>query len=299
MVKMKNERYYNRNAAEAFLAPESVDLFVTHPPYFNTHHEAYGNPEGQLQNTGDRQVFLDRIMDVIKHMEMALKPTGTIAVGLPTDPNFYKIIERIGTETGLQFGPLFYWDFTDSPHVQQVRGVENNIFLNLHKGKQLENPDYHLENYTLTTPWVISDFLNSKSHIAFVNDSAPDIVYERIIQKYSKPGDVVADLMAGTGLVLRIAKKLGRQTIYNDISEAQARVAKVVIDDEEETPMELRRKEIIDLMTKEIHAINRRQMKDMNVPFEQSEKFIADATPELNRVNGMLLDMLIKNGIVK
>ena len=92
---MLNERYYNRDAGMPFLAPESIDLFVTHPPYFNLNSEAYGNPEGQLQNTGDREVFINKIIDVIKNMEMALKPTGTILIGFPTDPNIYKIIEKI------------------------------------------------------------------------------------------------------------------------------------------------------------------------------------------------------------
>jgi DNA modification methylase len=296
---MKNERYYVQDAGKPFLAPESVDLFVTHPPYFNLHSEAYGNPEGQLQNTGDRGIFLDKLMEVIKHMEMALKPTGSMFIGLPTDPNFYQIIGRINKETSLQYGPMFFWDFTGSPNVIGTTGVENNVFLNLHKGRQQANESYKLNSYTLVHPWEIPDFLKAKSHIAFVYDSAPEIVYERIIQKYSKPGDVVADLMAGTGLVLRIAKRLGRETIYNDISESQAQVARMVIDDEKETPMQLRRKEVIDLMTKEVQNMNKQMMQDMNIPREQQEMYLKESLAELNRVNGVIFDMLVKNGVIR
>ena len=296
---MENERYYNRDAGELFLAPESVDLFVTHPPYFNTHHEAYGNPEGQLQNTGDREVFINKIIDVIRHMEMAIKPNGSILIGFPTDPNIYKIIEKINTQTNLQYGPMFFWDYTKSPHVRKVEGVENNIFLNLHKGAQYVNPDYNLESYTLIHPWVLSDELKSKSHIAFVSDSAPEIVYERMIGKYSKPGDVVADLMAGTGSVLGVAKRMGRETIYNDISREQIKLARMIIDNEKETEMDLKRKEVIDLMTKEIIDMNIKLAGTQVVPNEQIQEYIKQATPELNRVNGILFDMLVQRGVIR
>jgi DNA modification methylase len=297
---MLNERYYNRDAGVPFLAPESIDLFVTHPPYFNLNSEAYGNPEGQLQNTGDRDVFINKILETIKHMEMALKPTGTILIGFPTDPNFYKIVEKINQETDLQYGPMFYWDFTGSPHLAgKVAGVENNIFLNLHKGNQITNTDYKLDSYTLVHPWILSEELTSKSYVAFVNDSAPEIVYERLIGRHSKPGDVVADLMAGTGMVLSIAKKLGREIVYNDISTEQLKLAKMIIDNEEETPVELKRKEVIELMTKELIDMNMTLAAQQSVPNEQVQEYIRQATPEFNRVNAILFDMLVQRGIVR
>jgi DNA modification methylase len=297
---MLNERYYNRDAGMPFLAPESVDLFVTHPPYFNLNSEAYGNPEGQLQNTGDRDVFINKILETIKHMEMALKPTGTILIGFPTDPNFYKIVEKINQETNLEYGPMFYWDFTGSPHLSgKVVGVENNIFLNLHKGNQITNLDYKLDSYTLVHPWILSEELRAKSYVAFVNDSAPEIVYERLIGRHSKPGDVVADLMAGTGMVLSIAKRLGREIVYNDISTEQLKLAKMIIDNEEETPMELKRKEVIELMTKEIIDMNLALAASQSVSNEQIQEYMRQATPEFNRVNAILFDMLVKNGIIR
>jgi DNA modification methylase len=297
---MLNERYYNRDAGVPFLAPESIDLFVTHPPYFNLNSEAYGNPEGQLQNTGDRDVFINKILETIKHMEMALKPTGTILIGFPTDPNIYKIIEKINNETSLQYGPMFYWDFTGSPHLAgKVVGVENNIFLNLHKGNQMTSTDYKLDSYTLVHPWILSEELTSKSYVAFVNDSAPEPVYERLIRRHSKPGDVVADLMAGTGMVLSIAKKLGRETVYNDISTEQLKLAKMIIDDEKESDMDLKRKEVIDLMTKEIVDMNLALAASQSVPNEQIQQYIKQATPELDRVNAVLFDMLVQRGIIR
>ncbi len=299
MVKMLNERYYTKDASEPFLAPESIDLFVTHPPYFNAYSDPHGKPEGQLQNASDRGYFVDQIIKIIKHMETALKPTGTIAIGFPTDENFYKIIERIGRETSLRFGPLFFWDYTETPGIHEVTGVENNIFLNLHKGKQQTNLDYKLDSYALKHPWSLSEELESYSHLSFIHNSSPEIVYERIIGRYSKEGDVVADLMAGTGSVLGVATKMGRNFVYNDISSDQLEMAKKIIEREPENNMELKRKEVIELMTKEVQNTTREQMEAFNTPLQQQEEYLRQSAPELNRVNGRLFDVLVKNGIIR
>lgn len=294
-----NERYYTRDAGEPFLAPESIDLFLIHPPYFNAYSDPHGKPEGQLNNASDRSYFVNKILDVIKHMEMALKPTGTIIVGLPTDENLYKIIGKINSETSLKYGPMFFWDFTSSPRIEKVVGKESNIFLNLHKGNQQINPEYDLKSYTMTDPWIIPEELEALSHLGYSHNSAPREVYERIIQRYSKPGDVVADIMAATGQVLAIAKKLGRQTVYNDISDSQIRLAKYIIDGEEDVPMQMIRKEVIDLMTKEIQDMNIKQMQVFNIPNEQQEHYLKESVIELNKVNGMLFDLLVKHGVIR
>ena len=298
-TKMQNKRYYTRDAGEPFLAPESVDLFLIHPPYFNAYSEPHGKPEGQLNNASDRDYFVNKIIDTIKHMEMALKPTGTIVVGLPTDENLYRIIGKINSETSLKYGPMFFWDFTNSPRIEEVVGKESNIFLNLHKGDQQVNLEYDLKSYTMLDSWVIPEELEKLSHLGHSHNSAPGQVYERIIQRYSKPGDVVADIMAATGQVLAIAKRLGRQTVYNDISDSQLRLAKYLIDGEEDVPMKMIRKEVIDLMTKEIQDMNVKQMENFNIPLAQQEQYIKESANELNRVNGVLFDMLVKHGVIQ
>jgi DNA modification methylase len=296
---MSNEKYYTKDASEPFLAPESVDLFLTHPPYFNAFSDPHGKPEGQLQNASDREYFVSQIIKIIKHMEIALKPTGTIAIGFPTDENFYKIIEGINRETSLKYGPLFFWDYTDTPGIHEVTGKENNIFLNLHKGDQQTNLDYKLDSYTLIHPWSLSEDLESYSHLSFIHNSSPEIVYERIIGRYSKEGDVVADLMAGTGSVLGVATKMGRNFVYNDISSDQLQMAKKIIEREPETKMELQKKEIVELMTKEVQDATREQMESFNTPLQQQEEYIRNSAPDVNRINGRLFDLLVKNGIIR
>jgi DNA modification methylase len=296
---MVKTMYYTNDARTPFLAPESVDLFVTHPPYFNTHSEQYGNVQGQLQRTSSPNVFVDSLIKVIQNMEAALKPSGTIVIGIPTSEILYKVIAKITTETELKFGKCFFWDFSGMTEIVQFDGVDSNMFLVLYKRTQYINKDYKLETSVIDTPWVITDELKSKKHIAFVNDFFPEEICDMMINRFSKPGDVVADLFAGTGTVLKSAKKLNREIIYNDVSESQTKLAKIIIDNEEESPMDLKRKEVIDLMTKEIQDMNVRQMQSLNMPSIQVHEYIEQSADELDWVNGLLFDMLVKHGVIR
>ena len=294
-----NKRYYTQDARTLILAPESVDLFVTHPPYFNHHSERYGNAEGQLQRTSSPNIFVDNLIKVIQNMEAALKPSGTIVIGIPTSEILYKVIAKITTETELQFGKSFFWDFSKMTEIVQYDGVDSNMLLVLYKRSQYINKDYKLESSVIDVPWVITDELEAKKHIAFVNDFIPEEICDMMINRFSKPGDVVADLFAGTGTVLKSAKKLNREIIYNDVSENQTKLAKMIIDNEEETPMDLKRKEVIDLMTKEVLDMNLALAAQQSVPNEQIQQYIKQATPELNRVNAVLFDMLVQRGVIR
>lgn len=296
---MVKTMYYTNDARTPFLAPESVDLFLTHPPYFNTNSERYGNAEGQLQRTSSPNVFVDNLIEVIKNMETALKPSGSIVIGIPTSEILYKVIAKITTETELKFGQCFFWDFASITEVVQTEGVDSNLFLTLYKRTQYINKDYKLKSSVINVPWVMTEELKAKSHIAFVNDFIPEEICDMMINRFSKPGDVVADLLAGSGMVLKVAKKLNRQIIYNDVSEKQTKVAKMIIDNEKESPMDLKRKEVIALMTKEIQDMNVKQMQSLNMPSAEVHSYIEQSSDELDWVNGMLFDLLVKNGVIK
>ena len=281
------------------LAPESVDLFVTHPPYFNHHSERYGNAEGQLQRTSSPNIFVDNLIKVIQNMEAALKPSGTIVIGIPTSEILYKVIAKITTETELQFGKSFFWDFSKMTEIVEYEGVDSNMLLVLYKRTQYINKDYKIESPVIDITWVITDELEAKKHIAFVNDFFPEEICDMMINRFSKPGDVVADLLAGTGTVLKSAKKLNREIIYNDVSESQTKLAKMIIDNEEETQVELKRKEVSELMTKELIDMNMALATSQSIPNEQVQEYIKHATFEFNRVNAILFDMLVKNGVIR
>jgi adenine-specific DNA methylase len=145
----------------------------------------------------------------------------------------------------------------------------------------------------------VTEELNAMSHIAFVNDAIPEEICDIMINQFSRPGDVVADLLAGTGTVLKVAKKLNRQIIYNDVSEEQTKLAKMIIDNEKETEMDLRRKEVIALMTKEIQDMNVKQMQKLSMPSSEIQEYIDKSGYELDTVNTMLFNLLVKHGVIR
>jgi DNA modification methylase len=215
-----NIEFYTRDAREAFLAPESVDLFVTHPPYFKSHMEEYGAAELQLGNTQEHEIFVKNLIDVIKHMEKALKPTGLISIVLPNNETPSSLIGEISRNTRLSFAPMRFWR---NPYAIK----DTCMILFLYKDVPYENIEYMINSDVIDIPW--KNELSEYASMGFVNDAFPEELCNVLIQRYSREGDVVADLLAGTGTLQVSAMKLGRHAIYNDASEEQTNIAKARI----------------------------------------------------------------------
>lgn len=58
------------------------------------------------------------------------------------------------------------------------------------------------------------------------------------------------------------------------------------------------REEVIELMTKTIEDMNRDIAESQFVPSDQVEAILSQARPELMRVNGLLYDTLVENGVI-
>ena len=52
-------------------------------------------------------------------------------------------------------------------------------------------------------------------------------------------------------------------------------------------------------MTKELIDMNLALSASQSVPNEQIQEYMKQATPEFNRVNAILFDMLVKNGVIR
>lgn len=59
------------------------------------------------------------------------------------------------------------------------------------------------------------------------------------------------------------------------------------------------RDEAVKIMTDKINDMNRNRAYDMMIPSEQVEQSIAQATPELMRVNEMLYDLLVEYEVIR
>lgn len=216
-----------KDARDEFLSPESVDLFFIHPPYFHTNYPLYGGDQSrQLNNTKlDAVQYMDNMLQAIKSMEKALKPTGNILIILPNVRTGLEIMSKIISETELIAEKTFIWDYKDSWFVKQIKGEEYAIILHLHKGQPYIDMST-VDNFIVSLPWnPSSPDIKNYEHLGFVYDSFPEELALHFIPIFSKAGDVVADIFAGTGTTCIAAKKLDRKYIYNDISIDQYAIA--------------------------------------------------------------------------
>lgn len=59
------------------------------------------------------------------------------------------------------------------------------------------------------------------------------------------------------------------------------------------------RDEVVEIMTNYLNNMNRKHAEDMLVPIEQIEEMEQGTTPDFNRVNGELYDLLVEYGVIK
>lgn len=225
--------FYCKDAREEFLRPESVDLFLVHPPFLHTNKEHYGGDASlQLQNTENVDTFLDSITQCVQNMEKALTPDGNILLLMTNDEQAFKIISNIITKTNLTIHSSLIWNFEKSYFVKAITGKETNFILHMSKNKNYNYPIPGLDSFIIDQDWTPSDIDVMKyKAIGFVYDSFPHELSDLLVPIFSKEGDVVADIFGGTGTVCISALKNNRKAIYNDASFIQAEIAKKRIDD--------------------------------------------------------------------
>ena len=219
--------FYCRDARENFLEPGSVDLFLSHPPFIGKSVEEYGgDTRNQLQNTEDEEEFSDSMVLFVKNMEMALKDSGAILLILPNLMSSFKTINKVMNETNLVVRRILVWNFGNSEFVKYTSGNEINIIWYITKNKNTVHSFENLDSLVIDIDWTVSNNLDGYKHLGFINDSTPVGLYDVLINTFSNEGDVVADLMGGTGTASLSALKNNRKSIYNDSSPSQFNLAK-------------------------------------------------------------------------
>lgn len=217
-----------KDAREDFLDPDSVDLFLVHPPYFKTNYNLYGGDiDKQINNTNDDAIaYMDNFILSVKSMEKALSKNGSILIIFPNVRTGIESIARIVSETNLVAEKTFIWDYSDSHFINEIHGEEYAIILHLHKGDPYVDIS-NVDNFIIKMPWTPSSpDINQYEHLGFVYESFPEELALWLIPIFSRPGDVVADIFGGTGTTCMAAKKLNRAYIYSDVSIEQYNIAK-------------------------------------------------------------------------
>ena len=225
---MENGRnaFYCKDAAEVFLEKDSVDLFIGHPPYFMTEPTGNGGDSNlQMQNVENIDEYFYRFFKSVKHMEHALRKNGHIFIALPNSASGLGMISKIEMNTNLKLQTVRIWDYSKS-----WDNIGNHTVVFAHFSRESWNPQGPQGPFVLTNTWE-----EALPEIAGYDEyatagTAPKAIYNEFITNYSKPGDVVCDLFAGSGTVCLVAMELGRKFIYNDVSEERVIMAKKRID---------------------------------------------------------------------
>ncbi len=221
--------FYCKDATEIFLDNESVDLFIGHPPYYMQELEYNGgDPSKQLQNAESLEQYWNRVADSVVHMEHALKPSGHIFLALQNTSLGLGVLSKVASKTSLELQSIRMWDYSTSSESYAVSTV---VFAHYTKytwgpGEDPSGP------YVLTNLWDEAKQEVGKYEGEYMTTgTSPAGLYPEMIENFSKEGDVVCDLFAGSGTVPVVAMKLGRKFIFNDVSEDKVLMGKKRIED--------------------------------------------------------------------
>ncbi len=240
-------KFYCEDARKKFLEPNSVDLFLIHPPFWSMINESYGgDQEIQLHKIKNKEEFRTSMITILKNMDQALTDDGNILFILP---NFYRQIETISDiikYTDLTLYNILLWDFEKNK--VQTNRYYTNLILHIRKNTNFDYPGKKLDRFFIEEPWATCD------------NAFPIGLSDMLIKSFSKEGDTVADIFGGTGTTIISALNNNRKAIYNDSSSEQFELAKMRVNDilkETEKDAPMNEQETITFMVETINETNR------------------------------------------
>lgn len=230
-----NHEYLNGDALEEIIVDGSIELFIMYPPYFGMDVNRYANPAKQINNVKNRKKFVKNLITITRNAEKALKQHGSILMILPVqDP--YLLAEytnAISKKSKMQSNTTFIWSYYDKDQANgQITPAYCNI-VHFSKGKPRHDVAYITENLNPVFHYLqdIQQLNEDYGNMGNVSDSQPVALTEHLIKMFSIEGDTVADLLGGTGTVSIAAENTGRNSVYNDVSSIQLKIAKKRMDD--------------------------------------------------------------------
>ena len=230
---MKN-LYLNNNAKSLDIEDNSVDLIITHPPYFGIDYIRYGGNIKQQINYKNKKM-INELIKITYEMKRVLKDTGNffICIG-PGNGMPFKYISKVLEKNIFFLKDILIFNYSKSKNQEDmnkdlmiwfhlVKNVENSYF-NPFEIKKDSSALYSCNENNFYHP--VDIILKDKFPNANLLDSLDIILCDKIINMYSKPKDIVLDPMGGTGVVAMSSLKNNRTFIYNDVSELQIKIAK-------------------------------------------------------------------------
>jgi DNA modification methylase len=258
-------KFYNEDARNEFLDPNSVDLFLVHPPFFYTKKKYGGDESLQIQDVKNEKEYYSSFVKCVSNMGKALSDNGNILLLLPNNNDSFNIIAEITNNTSLVIFKTLFWSF-EKNYFYPLDGRQTNLILQIRKNKDFAYPVDGLDSLFIDMPWNEMDFDLYKYQDTgiFSADAFPIALPDLLIPLFSKEGDTVADIFGGTGTTAVSALRYNRKAIYNDSSPDQFKIAKIRVGS--------------------IMNIQSKTEKDKTMTEQETITFMVDAINDTNRL---------------
>ena len=295
--------FYCKDARDVFLSPKSVDLFISHPPYFAMmDDERYGGDQSiQIHRVKDQEDFSNSLIKYINNMADALKDEGNILLIVP---NFYHGIIAIADVlkgTGLFIDKILVWNIVKK--VKEQGQPMLNFILQIRKNNDYKYEIKNLDSLIIEQEWNWPDVVKYQS-MGFVYDAFPIEVSDILVKAFSEEGDTVADLFGGTGTTAISSLKNNRKAIYNDASIDQFNLAKKRVYDtigyntDNERQEDMTKEEVVQIMLDSVNNDNRGLCKQGGMNDTDTESQIAQSQPSLMLICSNLYEVLKQKEII-
>ena len=230
---------FNQNclATMASLPDNHVDLVITSPPY-NMNLRIRNGKYCSRQVTRDEfstkyngfddnlpiEEFYHQHKTILKEL-LRISPLIFYNISIVTGSKraFFKLIGDFNE----QLKEIIFWDEGHGQPAMHIgvlnRRTEMILVFDKYNAISREFKNAQFERGTLEDLWLIKRKKSkSKNH----NATFPEELVTKIIENFSKEGDTIYDPFAGTGTTLRVADKLGRNSIGSEIIKEYFEIAK-------------------------------------------------------------------------
>lgn len=201
------------------LKSESIDLIITSPPYYKV--KEYGGIEGEIGVKGNVEQYQKDLLEVLKECYRLLTPNGVLCLNLDKGGEFsvWDFVPKIKELGFILIDTIIWYDKTRRreagyPHLSHSY---EPIFI-LAKTKQIT---MNKESLHQNDVWEIINPKAGQKGDAWDRMTIatfPVKLVEELMELYSNPNDIVLDPFAGSGTVLDVAQRLGRNGIAIEIN---------------------------------------------------------------------------------
>ena len=208
---------------------ETIDLIITSPPYYKLYE--YSRVEGEIGTKGTVEQYVESLNQVFKECYRLLKPNGLLMLNIDNGERIDRLITVSAWEwvkplqqIGFNLVQTIIWTDTTRRPLYQPHLLDHHyepIFI-LAKGK-----GYTWNWQQITHHGDIWNITHYKGYAEEKGDewdrisvaTFPVALIDDLIRLGSNEGETVLDPFAGSGTVLDVAQRLGRNSIAIEISD--------------------------------------------------------------------------------